>query len=753
MKHALLIPTALVCFAFAVAAKTARADRTDFMVNDDGTVAEQTQPRVAVSSNCFIVVWSDARNGNSDIYYQRFSSVGAAIGQNQRVNDDTTSAHQAGPAVGVDYAGHYTTVWQDYRYGTYPFDPEILSQRFDTNAAFLSTNARLTLELPDSLKENPDIALAPWGDGVVVWADYRNRNWDIYGQRISANGALLGVNFRVNDDLATAQQHAPRVAVSPDGWFVVTWYDNRSGNDDIYAQRFDSSGTRFGPNIRVSSDGTNARQAFPDVAADAMGHFTMVWTDWRNGVYPANPDIYARKYDTILTPLYSDRKVNFDVNARPQRDPSIAADRMGNVAILWADSTSSSWDIVGQMIDVDGVVRETNFRANSSGDSAQLQPDVALDGRYRYAVWTDRRSGQYDIFASITTYNTPRLIAAPASLAFRMSPGGALPTSARVALNHGGYNSLHFQVTAAASWLSVSPTSGATPDTLTVSVVDQSMAEGTYIADITLIDTDRADSSQAVPVRLEVSSESPLQNSIAITSAEVRPGTVRSVPITLTLVTSIQSIVLPLKWDSTVISVDSIQFDTSMPATALMEWLPDTVPGQAIIRMFANGTALSVGTHVLGELFFTAGQLVGVSPIDTTSIGTGHLEIITAEGQSLVPWFERGTVTVSLPTSADDPTETGLPQEYTLGQNYPNPFNSSTVIQYSLPRRSSVTLEIFNILGQRVATLAVGTQAAGQYRASWSGESAAGRLLTSGIYFYRLEAADVSLVRKMVLIK
>ncbi|MCP4549297.1 MAG: hypothetical protein GY835_22825, partial [bacterium] len=171
----------------------------------------------------FVIAWVDSREGSNDIYLQRFDIDGNAIEGNVRVNDDTIGAYQAEPALAVDRTGLYSLVWKDYRNGSYPFDPDVFYQRFDTALSPVDANANMTTELPDSLKETPDIALSPWGGGMLVWADYRNRNWDIYGQMIASDGALVGSNFKVNSDAGTAQQHAPRVAVSPEGWFAVTW--------------------------------------------------------------------------------------------------------------------------------------------------------------------------------------------------------------------------------------------------------------------------------------------------------------------------------------------------------------------------------------------------------------------------------------------------------------------------------------------------------------------------------------------------
>ncbi|MYC72488.1 MAG: T9SS type A sorting domain-containing protein [Gemmatimonadetes bacterium] len=92
-----------------------------------------------------------------------------------------------------------------------------------------------------------------------------------------------------------------------------------------------------------------------------------------------------------------------------------------------------------------------------------------------------------------------------------------------------------------------------------------------------------------------------------------------------------------------------------------------------------------------------------------------------------------------------------LPQEVALGANYPNPFNPSTIIPYQLAATSQVRLEVFNILGQRVATLVDDQQAAGAYRARWDGTDAAGGAAASGVYFYRLTVDGVHWTGKMVL--
>jgi hypothetical protein len=107
-------------------------------------------------------------------------------------------------------------------------------------------------------------------------------------------------------------------------------------------------------------------------------------------------------------------------------------------------------------------------------------------------------------------------------------------------------------------------------------------------------------------------------------------------------------------------------------------------------------------------------------------------------------------ITLEMP---DDPDRIGekaevLPQSIALSQNYPNPFNPKTVISYRLSAVSQVELSIYNVLGQRIATLINKKQPTGQYQVNWDASA-----YPSGIYYYRMTAGDFQQTRKMILIK
>ena len=111
------------------------------------------------------------------------------------------------------------------------------------------------------------------------------------------------------------------------------------------------------------------------------------------------------------------------------------------------------------------------------------------------------------------------------------------------------------------------------------------------------------------------------------------------------------------------------------------------------------------------------------------------------------------TLLTDIMLDADDEDRNGLPSDYHLSQCYPNPFNPETIIDYTLPRRSNVTIEIFNILGQKVKTLIDDIKPAGEYQVTWNGTDSNNQKVSTGLYFYRFQAGEIIDTRKMLLLK
>ena len=123
--------------------------------------------------------------------------------------------------------------------------------------------------------------------------------------------------------------------------------------------------------------------------------------------------------------------------------------------------------------------------------------------------------------------------------------------------------------------------------------------------------------------------------------------------------------------------------------------------------------------------------------------GDGDNDVLSA-GSTLIAWYRNELYTSVSPGEHHQPT----PDKYALHQNYPNPFNPATTIQFNLPYESPVTMKIFNLMGQEVATLIDRNMTAGMHHVEFDASD-----LPSGIYFYRIKAGDFADMKKMVLLK
>ncbi len=137
-----------------------------------------------------------------------------------------------------------------------------------------------------------------------------------------------------------------------------------------------------------------------------------------------------------------------------------------------------------------------------------------------------------------------------------------------------------------------------------------------------------------------------------------------------------------------------------------------------------------------GRSVLNSGDVVGICGMTETPIDDWGVDMTT-----------RGEVTVDVATDVAE-KGTGIVEQFSLSNNYPNPFNPSTKIQYSIPTNEFVSLKVYDVIGREVTTLVNQQQAAGVYDVKFNASN-----LTSGIYFYRIDAGSFAEVKKMMLIK
>ncbi len=168
-------------------------------------------------------------------------------------------------------------------------------------------------------------------------------------------------------------------------------------------------------------------------------------------------------------------------------------------------------------------------------------------------------------------------------------------------------------------------------------------------------------------------------------------------------------------------------------------------------------TAFDYRLEIASDSLFINSLLYQVVPQKTFQVPAGLLfsdstyywRVRTATNGGVGPWSEVFKFNIII-TDVED--EKQIPSEFALEQNYPNPFNPSTRIQYQVPNISQVTLKVFDVLGNEVATLVNEEKTAGSYEVEFQ-SSVGSHQLASGIYYYQLRADSFLKIRKMILIK
>ena len=138
--------------------------------------------------------------------------------------------------------------------------------------------------------------------------------------------------------------------------------------------------------------------------------------------------------------------------------------------------------------------------------------------------------------------------------------------------------------------------------------------------------------------------------------------------------------------------------------------------------------------------------------LDTSEFSPGSAFLLVGVGTNFQPVWE-GEIIYGNPAGVRFVEESTLPNHFSLGQNYPNPFNPTTDISFDIPVNSHVNLTVYNVLGQEVKRIINRDMAAGRYVATWDGKTQSGKAVSSGVYFYKLEAGDFSDTKKMMILK
>ncbi len=364
---------------------------SEFQVNDDpGTGSQYSSVAAMNGFGESVVVWTDKRNGNEDVYAQLYDASGNAVGSNFRVNDDRGVEDQCAPTVASAPDGGYWVAWEDSR----DDNDDIYCRRFDRSGHAAGSSFRVNDDGASSLQRVSSIAMNDNGISCVAWEDERNGPCDIYCCLFDSAGRVLGTNRRLNDDGAGGAAQYYAAAAAGSDRFLVAWTDGRDYYN-IYAQFLDAGGRPVGANFRVNSAGGDAIQWYPYCAMNASNQAAVVWMDTRaQDAYR----VFCRMYDSLGNPVGPEFPVSDSTG--DQVYASVAMNDNGRVVVAWMDYREGEANIYCQRYREDGTGIGPNVRVNTDQEGAyQGYPSCAVDDDGGFVVaWEDVRKPGYDVY-------------------------------------------------------------------------------------------------------------------------------------------------------------------------------------------------------------------------------------------------------------------------------------------------------------------------------------------------------------------
>jgi phosphosulfolactate phosphohydrolase-like enzyme len=355
-----------------------------------------------------IITWHDYRSGsNNDIYAQRINSNGVVEWTANGVKISTASSAQIYPQICSDGGGGAIITWYDYRSGS---SYDIYAQRVDSNGIVQWTPNGVKICTESGQQTDPQICSDGGGGAIITWADCRDADTDIYAQRINSNGIVQWTTNGVTICITSGEQFKAQICSDGGGGAIITWKDYRSSNFDVYAQRVNSNGVVQWTTNGVVICTASGPQGEPQIYSDGGGSAIITWYDNRG----ADTDIYAQRVNSNGVVLWTANGTAICTASGNQLEPQICSDGGGGAIITWKDYRSSNYDIYTQRVNSNGVVQWTaNGTTICTESSIQEKPQICSDGGGGAIImWQDYRSSNYDIYAqriknSVPTSNDP----------------------------------------------------------------------------------------------------------------------------------------------------------------------------------------------------------------------------------------------------------------------------------------------------------------------------------------------------------
>ena len=372
------------------------ADEGKVFCDTPGAVIHQNVCLIDNGQDSVLLAFEDARSGYLNIYLQKLSLDGTLLWGNNAVPVAKVRADQTNPQMISDGAGGAILSWEDHR------DPnftQIFAQRISAQGEKAWAGGSRPLAKFDARQTTPVMVSDGAGGAIVVWQDERNvlSLKDLYGQRISANGALLWGNSGLLICGENGDQTEQAILADGAGGAYLSWTDYRRGdrNPDIYAQRIDGDGTSLWAKDGLLICGAPDIQKSSYLADDGAGGVIIAWQDRGSGSY----DIYAQRVDSQGKSLWLTDGIPICQAPRTQQNPLIC-----NQALVWEDYRYGNWDVCANAVSPQGKVLwgEDGIPLVSLPLTQYAPQAINWNDKNTVIAWEDYRSGkQYEIYLQL----------------------------------------------------------------------------------------------------------------------------------------------------------------------------------------------------------------------------------------------------------------------------------------------------------------------------------------------------------------
>ncbi|MFX0132185.1 MAG: TolB family protein, partial [Candidatus Hodarchaeota archaeon] len=344
-----------------------------------------------------IITWHDSRNfvsSKRDIYTQRINSIGELQWTENGTVICNDTNDQWNPEITESGIGGAIITWVDNRGG----DEDIYAQKINGSGTLWINNGTIIVNATGD--QNSQQICSDENEGaIIVWADNRNGvDYDIYAQRIDKNGNnLWGSNGTVLSN-AMGDQESPQIVSDGNGGAIITWVDNRGGDEDIYAQKINGSGTLWINNGTVICNATGDQES-PQIVSDGNGGAIITWVDNRSA--SRGYDIYSQLINLTGYVKWINNGTVICNATGYQKSPQIISDGDGGAIITWVDNRSGNEDIYAQKIIVSGNTAWTNNGTAicNIGTSNQNSTQICSDRRGgAFITWIDYRDAYPSVY-------------------------------------------------------------------------------------------------------------------------------------------------------------------------------------------------------------------------------------------------------------------------------------------------------------------------------------------------------------------